>query len=313
MRIAFLDTVHPLLIERMEARGWTCLERTTQSRAKLEEESATWDGIVIRSRIPMQAAFLDTCTQLKFLARSGAGLENIDLTYCKSRGIVVHSAAEGNRDAVGEHALGMLLTLWNRLREGDAEMRQGIWRREANRGRELSGKTVGILGYGRMGSAFAQKLVGLGVRIVAHDKFKLGFAEGKVEEVDLDTLQREADILSVHIDQRPGNDHFVNAAFLNGFAKPLTVINTGRGKTLDTAGLVSAMKSGKVEGACLDVYEYEKRSFEQLNTADLPEAFQYLLQSPRTLLSPHVAGWTTESYLKLSAVLADKIEAQFPA
>lgn len=313
MRVAFLDSVHPLLNDRLEAAGFDLLDRTTQSPDDLRVECAQWDGIVIRSRVPMDRDFLSQCASLKFIARSGAGLENIDLVYCQERGIKVYSAAEGNRDAVGEHALGMLLALWNRLREGDQEVRKGIWRREENRGREIAGKTIGILGYGRMGSAFADKLQGFSCQVLAHDRYRKGFGNDYVAEVPLEILWQESDVLSIHIDQRPGNHHFVDEVFLNRFAKPITLINTGRGSTLDTEALVQAMRSGRVDGACLDVYEYEKRSFETLELDELPAPFRYLVASERTILSPHVAGWTSESYVKLSEVLAMKILAEFQA
>ena len=312
MHVAFLDTVHPLLEEGLKDLGLSCQHYLFESSEELLGTCQEWEGIVIRSRIPMQPAFLEKCTNLKWIARSGAGLENIDLVYCRERGVAVFSAADGNRDAVGEHALGMLLSLWNNLSSGDRTVRLGKWLREAHRGRELSGASVGILGYGRMGSAFASKLRGLGCHVLAHDAFKTGFGNAEVAEVDLPTLQRECDVLSVHIDQRPGNDHFVNEAFLNGFQKPLTVINTGRGKTLDTAALLNALDKGVVTGACLDVLEFEKSSFSLEGTA-LPEAFQLLIERNDVLLSPHVAGWTVESYAKLSQVLLDQIQAYVKA
>lgn len=311
MLVAVLDTVHPLLQAGLEADGMRCAPLLSETPQELLETCAGWNGIVIRSRVPMDKAFLSRCSALQWIARSGAGLENIDLAYCKVRGIAVFSAAEGNRDAVGEHALGMLLALWNKLPSGDRSVREGKWLREAHRGREIAGTTVGILGFGRMGSAFADKLRGLRCRVIAHDAFNPGFRHPGVEEVDLETLQKHSDVLSVHIDQRPGNDHYINHRFLMGFAKPVTVINTGRGKTLDTAALSQALELGKVCGACLDVLEYEKRSFTL--DAELPDAFKALITREDVLLSPHVAGWTVESYAKLSQVLLDKIRAHHKA
>jgi D-3-phosphoglycerate dehydrogenase len=311
MRVIFIDTVHPILKERLEAKGVKCVMHTSTSPLELEQIIHHYQGIVIRSRIKLDKHFLAKASNLQFIARSGAGMENIDLEYCKQRGIVCFNSPEGNRDAVGEQAIGMLLMLFNNLMRADVEVRNGIWRREENRGYELAGKTVGIIGFGNMGSALAKKLTGFDCRILAHDKYKSGFSTSTIEEVDLDTLKKESDIISLHLPQSDETHHYFNSNFIATCAKPFYLINTARGKNVKTADLVEGMKSGKVKGACLDVLEYEHSSFENLNTATLPEPFQFLIRSERVVLAPHIAGWTHESYIKLSSFLADKIIAHF--
>lgn len=311
MKVIFIDTVHPVLKEMLEAKGVKCVMHHQTSQPELEQIVGNYDGIVIRSRIKLNKAFLSKAINLKFIARSGAGMENIDLDYCAQRGIICFNSPEGNRDAVGEQAIGMLLSLFNHLNRCDAEVRNGIWRREENRGIELAGKTVGIIGFGNMGSAFAKKLTGFDCRIIAHDKYKSGFATSIIEEVDVKTLQQESDIISLHLPQSEETNHYFDSSFIAGCVKPFYLINTARGKNVNTADLVDGLKKGKIRGACLDVLEYESSSFENISTSNLPESFQYLLQSDKVILSPHVAGWTVESYIKLSRYLAEKIIAHF--
>ena len=311
MRVLFLDSVHEVLEQRLLALGWTCDHDYKSPYDVVRERIASYDGIVIRSRIPMDAALLASASRLKFIARSGAGLENIDLEFAASRGIEVVSSPEGNRDAVGEQAIGMLLMLLNHLKRADAEVRQGIWRRAENRGTEIAGRTIGIIGYGQMGSAFAEKLRGFGCKVIAYDKYRPLTADDFATAVDLITLQREADVISLHLPETAETRHYVNDAFIAGCSKPFVLINTARGMNVDTAALVHGLESGAVSGACLDVLEFEKRSFEGLSADALPDAFRYLIQSDRVILSPHIAGWTHESYVKLSSVLADKLEGLF--
>jgi D-3-phosphoglycerate dehydrogenase len=255
----------------------------------------------------MDSEFLEHAPNLKFIARSGAGMENIDEVYCAKRNIDLHNAPEGNRNAVGEHALGMLLALFNKLHTADAEVRNGKWDREGNRGVELDGKTVGLIGFGNNGSAFAKKLRGFDVEVLAYDKYKNGFGTEFVQEVELETLFEKADVLSFHIPQNEETIFFANDTFFNSFEQPIYLINLARGKIVQTSALVNAIKLNKVIGACLDVLEYEKASFESFFEQDLDPNFSYLLKSPNVILSPHVGGWTYESYFKLSNVLADKI------
>lgn len=308
MRVLFLDTVHEILEQRLVQAGWSCMHDYTCSYEALKTKLSEFDGVVIRSRLPLDAGMLEAAPKLKFIARSGSGLENIDLEAAERLGIQVFNSPEGNRDAVGEQAVGMLLMLLNHLKRADAEVREGIWRRAENRGSELSGRTVGIIGYGQMGSAFAEKLRGFGCSILAYDKYKTLHPAGQaVTQVDLATLQRESDVISIHLPLSAETHHFVDDAFIVACSKPFVLINTARGKHVCTETLVRGLDSGAVSGACLDVLEYEKRSFEGLNAASLPEALNRLISNERVILTPHIAGWTHESYVKLSSVLADKL------
>ncbi|TDY10566.1 2-hydroxyacid dehydrogenase [Meridianimaribacter flavus] len=310
MKVLHLDTNHELLINQLNTLGFTNHEDYTASKTDVEAKIHEYDGIVIRSRFTIDKQFLDAATNLKFIGRVGAGLENIDCDYAESKGIYLISAPEGNRNAVGEHALGMLLSLFNKLNKADNEVRHGQWLREANRGIELDGKTVGLIGYGNMGKAFAKKLRGFDVEVLCYD-IKPNVGDDNCKQVSLETLQENADILSLHTPQTPLTLNMVNADFINGFQKPFWLINTARGKSVVTTDLVSALKSGKILGAGLDVLEYEKASFESLFSSDMPEAFQYIIQAENVLLTPHVAGWTVESKEKLAQTIVDKIKARF--
>ncbi len=311
MRVLFIDSVHEILEQRLLGLGWTCDHDYKSPYSEIRERIAEYDGMVIRSRIPVDAALIQAATNLKFIARSGAGLENIDLAAAAERKVAVVSSPEGNRDAVGEHAIGMLLMLLNHLKRADAEVRQGVWLRAENRGSEIAGRTIGILGYGQMGSAFAEKLSGFGCKVIAYDKYRTPKANDWGEAVDLATLQREADVISLHLPETEETRHYINDAFIAACSKSFVLINTARGMNVDTAALVRGLESGAVSGACLDVLEFEQRSFEGLSADALPDAFRYLIHSDRVILSPHIAGWTHESYVKLSSVLADKLERLF--
>lgn len=311
MRVLFIDTVHPILNERLTARGFNCIDGTNYSIDELNVAVQSAEGIVIRSRISLNESFLKQALALKFIARSGAGMENIDVDYCQSREIELFNAPEGNRNAVGEHALGMLLALFNKIPQANAEVRQGKWDREGNRGIEIEGKTIGIIGYGNNGEAFAKVLRGFDARIIAYDKYKNAFQNEFVEEVSLEELFKSSDIVSFHIPQNEETIYYANDSFFDAFAKPIYLINLSRGKIVETSALVNAMKENQVLGACLDVLEYEKSSFENFFDQNLSEDFHFLLNSDNVILTPHVGGWTKESYFKLSDVLADKILARF--
>lgn len=311
MKVVFLDTVHTILEERLTASGFKCIDATNLSRTECEAIISDADGIIIRSRFRMDETFLQFAPELKFIARSGAGMENIDESYCQIRNITLFNAPEGNRNAVGEHALAMILAMFNHITKADREVRGGKWDREGNRGIELDGKTIGIIGFGNNGSAFAKKLQGFDVNILAYDKYKSDFGKGQVVESSMNEIWEKADVLSFHIPQNEETLYLGNEDFFERFKKPIYVINLSRGKIIETAGLVKHLKSKKVLGACLDVLEFEKSSFESFFDQDLPSDFQYLLDSPNVLLSPHVGGWTVESYFKLSDVLADKILAKY--
>lgn len=310
MKILHLDTNHSLLIEQLSALGFQNDEDYTSSKEEIEAKIASYDGIIIRSRFTIDKQFLDAATKLKFIGRVGAGLENIDCNYAESKGVYLIAAPEGNRNAVGEHTLGMILSLFNKLNKSDKEVRNGHWKREENRGIELDGKTVGIIGYGNMGKAFAKKLKGFNVEALCYD-IKDNVEDENCKQVSLKELQDKTDVLSLHTPQTPLTMNMVNSEFINAFKKPFWLINTARGKSVVTKDLVEALKSRKVLGAGLDVLEYEKASFESLFSKEMPEAFQYLIQAENVLLTPHVAGWTLESKEKLAQTIVDKIKTRF--
>jgi len=311
MQVIFIDTVHPVLKEMLEAKGVKCVIHHTTSQQELELMIHKYDGIVIRSRFKLDKHFLAKATGLKFIVRSGAGLENIDLEYCKQRGVICFNSPEGNRDAVGEQAIGMLLMLFNNLKRADAEVRKGIWRRVENRGAEIAGKTIGIIGYGNMGSAFAKKLSGFDCTVIAYDKYKTHFSNEYVKEVTLTELQQKSDVISLHVPLTEETNYMINKNFIDNCAKQFYLINTARGKNVNTEDLVIALKARKIKGACLDVLEYEDTSFENIEKEKLPAPFQFLVNSENVILSPHIAGWTHESYYKLSYYLAEKIIKHF--
>ncbi len=320
MIILHADTNHSTLMKKLEAAGHHNIEGYEQSREETLQNQHLYDGIVIRSRYRIDREFIDAAPNLKFIARVGAGLESIDVDYARQRGIKLFSAPEGNRNAVGEHALGMLLSLFNRLNKADKEVREGLWHREENRGVELDGKTVGIIGYGNMGKAFAKKLRGFEVDVIFYD-IRKGIGDENARQVDYEEFFEKADVVSLHTPWTKETDQMINKDCIAKFKKPFWFINTARGKSVVTADLVEALKEQKILGAGLDVLEYEKASFESLfsnkknvsiSAADaIPEALRELMFMPHTLLSPHVAGWTVESHEGLATVIADKILAEF--
>lgn len=310
MKILHLDSNHQLLINQLNDLGYTNHEDYKSSKEVVEATIHEYDGIVLRSRFTIDQQFLDAAINLKFIGRVGAGLENIDCDYAHKKGVYLISAPEGNRNAVGEHTLGMLLSLFNKLNKADAEVRGGKWLREDNRGIELDGKTVGLIGYGNMGKAFAKKLHGFDVEVLCYD-IKENVGDANAKQVTLQEFQEKVDVVSLHTPQTPLTLNMINASFINQIKKPFWFFNTARGKSVVTSDLVSALKSGKILGAGLDVLEYEKASFESLFSSEMPEAFQYLINSEKVLLTPHVAGWTIESKEKLAQTIVDKIKAKF--
>ena len=311
MKVLHLDVNHPLIIEQFKELGFQNDEDYSSSKEEVEEKISGYDGIIIRSRFTIDKAFLDKATNLKFIGRLGAGLENIDTDYAKQLGIFLAAAPEGNRNAVGEHALGMILSLFNKLNKADNEVRNGKWDREGNRGLELDGKTVGIIGYGNMGKAFAKKLSGFDVEVICYDIVG-GVGDANARQVGIMELKQKSQVLSLHVPQTESTMNMINAEFLEGFNNPLWLINTARGKCVVTEDLVAAMKEGKVLGAGLDVLEYEKKSFEDMfSDSQLPEAFTYLIKAENVILSPHVAGWTVESKMKLAQTVVDKVKEKF--
>jgi D-3-phosphoglycerate dehydrogenase len=311
IKILHIDSNHPILWEQLAAAGFDNEADFKSSKAEVEAKIQDYNGIVIRSRFKIDKTFLDKATNLQFIARVGAGLESIDCEYAQGKGIHLIAAPEGNRNAVAEHSLGVILSLFNNLNKADAEVRAGHWNRESNRGHELDGKTVGIIGYGNMGKAFAKKLGGFDTEVLCYDILE-NVGDANARQVSLKELQQKADVLSLHLPWTPETDKMVNADFINAFSKPFWVINTSRGKNIVTDDLVEAMKVKKVLGAGLDVLEYEKLSFETLfQENSTPEAFQYLLEAQNVLLTPHIAGWTFESHERLAQVIVDKIKAVY--
>lgn len=310
MKILHLDSNHPLLIEQLTDLGHTNHEDYNSSKKAVEAKIHLYDGLIIRSRFRIDAGFLDKATQLKFIGRVGAGLENIDTDYAYAMGVHLISAPEGNQNAVGEHALGMLLSLFNKLTISDREVRNGIWQRESNRGNELDGKTVGIIGYGHMGKAFSKKLRGFDVNVLCYD-IKANVGDENSRQVSLEVLQEKAHILSLHVPQTTATVNMVNTDFISSFKHPFWLLNTARGNCVVTSDLVKALKSKKIRGAALDVMEYEKSSFETIFSNKIPKAFSSLLKADNVIFSPHVAGWTIESHRKLAQTIVDKIKFQF--
>ena len=309
-KILHLDSNHPMLKQQLESLGFSNEEDFTSSKEVVESKIQNYHGIVIRSRFNIDKTFLDKATNLQFIARVGAGLESIDCNYARAKNITLIAAPEGNRNAVGEHTLAMLLSLFNKLNTADAEVRSGQRNRESNRGHELDGKTVGIIGYGNMGKSFAKKLRGFEVEVLFFDIQK-GIGDANAKQVTLEELQQNADVVSLHIPATPETNGLVNRDFINAFQKPFWLLNTSRGKNVVTVDLAAALQSRKILGAGLDVIEYENLSFETLNSDTLPEAYQYLLQSKNVLLTPHIAGWTVESQERLAQVIVDKIKDKY--
>ena len=308
IKILHIDSNHPLLWEQLEQAGFQNETDFNSTKQEVEIKIENYHGIVIRSRFKIDKTFLDKATNLKFIARVGAGLESIDCDYAIANGIHLIAAPEGNANAVGEHALGMLLALFNNLNIANNEIKSGQWKREANRGHELEGKTVGIIGYGNMGKSFAKKLSGFDVKVLCYDILP-NVGDANAIQVTLDELQEHSDVLSLHTPLTPETDKMVNKDFISTFKKPFWLINTARGNSVVTDDLVEALQSGKIKGAGLDVLEYEKLSFETLFEGEKPKTFEYLLQAENILLTPHIAGWTFESHQKLAQTIADKIKS----
>lgn len=307
IKILHLDSNHPLLWEQLEKAGFQNESDFKSSKEIIESKIQNYNGIVIRSRFKIDKTFIDKATNLQFIARVGAGLESIDCEYATKKGIQLITAPEGNKNAVGEHALGMLLSIMNKLNRADKLVREGKWIREGNRGYELEGKTIGLIGYGNMGKSFAKKLRGFDVTVLCYDILE-NVGDENATQVSLQEVQQQSDVLSLHIPWTPQTDKMINAKFINSFSKPFWFINTARGKNVVTDDLVAALQSGKILGAGLDVLEYEKLSFENLFIdSEKPKALEYLVQAENVLLTPHIAGWTYESHQKLAQTIVDKI------
>lgn len=310
MKILLLDHNHPLITEQLLAKGFILEEDFTSSYDEVLKKIDHYGGIIIRSRIPLDKNFLENAKNLKFIARVGAGMENIDLKAAKDLGIELINSPEGNRDSVAEHVVGMLLILMNKLFIASNEVKNGIWKREENRGDELLGKTFGIIGYGNMGKATAKRLSGFGVKVIFHDILP-DLEDEFATQVSLETLQKEADILSLHIPLDESTRYLVDESFISEMNKNFYFVNTARGKNVKTSALVNAIKNGRVLGAALDVLEYEKSSFENLDSSSENDDLQFLLSSEKVIVTPHIAGWTHQSKEKLAQFIVDKIITKF--
>ncbi len=294
----------------MEKAGYSCDLKTDISFEELKRIIPHYQGLVIRSKFKIDRQFIDLAENLRFIARAGSGMENIDIHYAEEKNIKCINSPEGNRDSLGEHTIGMLLSLFHKIIIANAEVKQGIWNRKSNTGIELQGKTIGILGYGNMGSAFAQRLSGFDVNVIAYDKYKYNYSDQFVKEVSLPVLFDQTDIFSLHVPLTKETEFLVNNAFISKFSKDIFIINTARGKILKTDDLIQNLKSGKVKGAALDVLEFENLSFESIFKENNP-SLSYLFNAPNVILTPHVAGSSDASYRKIAEVMAAKIIEHF--
>lgn len=302
-KILIADHLHPAFKEQAEKLGYQCDDMPLISREETLRILKGYTGIAIRTKFLIDREIIDAGSNLKFIARAGAGMDNVDESYAVSRGIACINAPEGNRDAVGEHVIGMLLALLNNLRNGDQQIRNGIWDREGNRGFELKGRTVAIIGYGNNGSSFARKLSGFEVNVIAYDKYKTGFSDGYATEASMEEIVKHADVLSFHIPLTRETKQLFNEEYLFHFRKPIILLNASRGEIVNTQTIVEGLKNGKITAAGLDVLEIEK--FPALSEQPW---FNDLKENKNVILSPHVAGWSVESYRKISEVLAEKLK-----
>ena len=333
LKVLFIDKTHPVLKEELNSMNYQCDELSSFPDKTFEDLLPEYHGVVIRSKVTLDKAILQKAKNLKFIARAGAGMESIDVEFAESNGIHCIKAPEGNEDSVADHAIGMILTLFKKLNIADSEVKRGLWHRESNRGVELTGKTVGIIGCGFTGGEVAKRLSGFDVKVLGYDKYKSGYSDKYVEETSLERIYEEADIVSLHLPLTEETQYMVNTAFFSNFTKDIYLVNTSRGKVVNTEDLVTNLKSGKVLGACLDVLEYESASFERLKGLGMwtnnrgrdinklgawlmkrgfwkyRHPVQYLVKSDNVILTPHIAGWSFESYRKISMILADRIRA----
>lgn len=303
-KILIVDSLHPAFKESATAMGFEVHDRPLITRAETLDIIADYEGIAVRTKFQIDKELMSAATKLKFVARAGAGMDNIDVSFAKQRGIALINAPEGNMDAVGEHAVGMLLSLMNNFRQADIQVRNGVWDREGNRGYELKGKTVGIIGYGFMGQSFAKKLAGFGVHVIAYDKYKTGFSDDFAKEVSMEEMVKQCDVLSLHVPLTDETRQMVDEEYLFHFRKPIFFINTARGEIASVQAILKAIDQGKILGAGLDVLQVEK-----LPALVEQDWYTALKSSDKVLLTPHVGGWTFDSYRKISEVLFEKLKS----
>ena len=305
-KVIVTDFLHPYLADWLVDKGFQVDIQETITNDELFSIIENYEGLVLSTKIKVTPTLIDKAKNLEFIARAGSGMENIDVVYAKSKGIHVVNSPEGNANAVAEHAVGMTLALLNNIVKSDAEIRNGVWQREPNKRKEIKGKTIGIIGYGHTGSRFAAKWGTFGVTILAHDKYKSGFGTTTVVEASVEDIWEKAEIISFHLPLNAETQFYCNAAFINKMKRPFWLINTSRGKIVNTANLIEGLDQGKILGAALDVFENEK--FYQLEGTDLAQ-MQNLTKRHNIILTPHVAGWTHTSHLYLSKILAEKLDA----
>lgn len=310
--ILIIDDAHPIMLQKFKDANFRVTHNEDMTIEEVQRVIPNYDGVIVRSKIIADAAFLDSATNLKCIGRVGAGMETIDMDYAQSKHIACFNSPEGNMDAVGEQNVGVLLALLHNVVKANSEVKnQLLWDREGNRGVELKGKTVGIIGYGNMGKSFAKKLAGFECNVIAYDKYKTNFSDEFAREVSLQELQATAHIVSYHVPQTSETIGMCNKEFIDACSLPFILLNTARGKVVNTADLVYGLQSSKIVAAGLDVLEYESYNFQDFLTDSMPDAFNYIKSSNRVILTPHIAGWTVESKERLSAVLADKIVNYF--
>lgn len=311
MTVLFLDSTHPILKSIFEKKGWKIVLDETSSKEEIMMKLPDYDGIIVRSRMVLDKEFIERGSNLKFIGRPGAGLENIDVNYAESKGIQVFRSPEGNRDSVAEHGIGMILMLFNKLNTANLEVKNGQWNRKSNWGEELMGKTIGIIGYGVMGKAMAQRLSGFGITCLVYDKYLTNYGDEYGIESTLENILNQSEIISLHTPLTPETEKMIDKKFINSVKKPFYLLNTARGQSVVLQDLVEGLKSGKVLGACLDVLEYEKTSFESMFENKKSNTFSYLSEAENVILSPHVAGWTKQSNVKIAQFLGERIVNHF--
>lgn len=306
LKCLVIDPMHDSLFSMLQEIGWEATYVPDITRDEIRKCHTGYDGLIVRSKTPIDRDLLGENPTLRFVGRAGAGLDNLDLEFLSGKGIHVLHASEGNRDAVGEYAVGALLSLMRNIPRADREVRDKVWKREENRGEEIMGKTIGIIGYGNMGQSFARRLAGFGCNVLAYDKYKTAYSDKNGREATMEELYAETDILSLHIPLTDETRRLVDASFLKRFAKPIILVNTARGEIVSLPDLVSAMDDHLVRGAVLDVLENEK--LKTLTPAQ-EQAFNSLCERSNVIFTPHIAGWTFESHVKINVALVTKIKA----